>query len=194
MPRRILVIQGHPDPDPRRLCRALADAYAEGAAQAGHAVTRVDIAALDVPLLRTQHAFEQEPVPDGLRPAQEAIVAAEHIVLVFPLWLGTMPALVKAFLEQVMRPGVAFAYQEKGNPKLLLAGRSARLVVTMGMPAFVYRFWYFAHGLKGLERNILRFVGIAPVRETLFGMVGTASEDKRRAWLAKMRVLGAKGA
>ncbi|HYD68592.1 NAD(P)H-dependent oxidoreductase [Azospirillum sp.] len=194
MPRRIVVIQGHPDPEPRRLCRALADAYAEGAQEAGHSVTRVDIAALDFPLLRTQHAFEHEPVPDSLRPAQEAIVAAEHIVLVFPLWLGTMPALVKAFLEQVMRPGVAFAYQEKGNPKLLLGGRSARLVVTMGMPAFVYRFWYFAHGLKGLERNILRFVGIAPVRETLFGMVGAASEDKRRAWLEKMRVLGAKGA
>jgi len=194
MPRRIVVIQGHPDPDPRRLCRALADAYAEGATKAGHSVTRVDIAALDFPLLRTQHAFEHEPVPDSLRPAQEAIVAAEHIVLVFPLWLGTMPALVKAFLEQVMRPGVAFAYQEKGNPKLLLGGRSARLVVTMGMPAFVYRFWYFAHGLKGLERNILRFVGIAPVRETLFGMVGAASEDKRRAWLEKMRALGTRGA
>ncbi|HYH18836.1 MAG TPA: NAD(P)H-dependent oxidoreductase [Azospirillum sp.] len=194
MARRIVVIQGHPDPDPRRLCRALADAYAEGARAAGHSVTRVDIAALDVPLLRTQHAFEHEPAPESLRPAQKAIVEAEHVVLVFPLWLGTMPALVKAFLEQVMRPGVAFAYQEKGNPKLLLAGRSARLVVTMGMPAFVYRFWYFAHGLKGLERNILRFVGIKPVRETLFGMVGAASEAKRRSWLEKMRTLGTKGA
>lgn len=194
MARRIVVIQGHPDPDPRRLCRALADAYAEGARAAGHSVTRVDIATLDVPLLRTQHAFEHEPAPESLRPAQEAIVGAEHVVLVFPLWLGTMPALVKAFLEQVMRPGVAFAYQEKGNPKLLLAGRSARLVVTMGMPAFVYRFWYFAHGLKGLERNILRFVGIKPVHETLFGMVGAAGEAKRRSWLEKMRTLGARGA
>lgn len=194
MARRIVVIQGHPDPDPRRLCRALADAYAEAAQAAGHSVTRIDIAALDFPLLRTQDAFEHGAVPESLRPAQDAIVAAEHIVLVFPLWLGTMPALVKAFLEQVMRPGVAFAYQEKGNPRLLLAGRSARLVVTMGMPAFVYRFWYFAHGLKGLERNILHFVGIRPVRETLFGMVGAASEAKRRSWLEQMRALGARGA
>ncbi|MBP2314887.1 NAD(P)H-dependent oxidoreductase [Azospirillum soli] len=194
MSRRIVVVQGHPDPDPNRLCRALADAYAEGAREAGHAVTRIDLAALDFPLLRTQAAFEHEPVPETLRPAQEAIVAADHIVIIFPLWLGTMPALVKAFLEQVMRPGVAFAYQEKGTPKLLLTGRSARLVVTMGMPAFVYRWWYFAHGLKGLERNILRFVGIKPVRETLFGMVGTASEATRRKWLKRMRDLGALGA
>ena len=194
MPRRIVIIQGHPDPDPSRLCRALAEAYADGAAEAGHAVSRIDIAALDFPLLRTQTAFEHEPVPENLQPAQKAIVDADHIVLIFPLWLGTMPALVKAFLEQVMRPSATFAYQEKGFPKPLLAGHSARIVVTMGMPTFVYRWWYLSHGLKGLERSIFRFVGIKPIRETLFGMVGAASEAKRRSWLKRMHDLGAKAA
>jgi putative NADPH-quinone reductase len=188
--RRIVVIQGHPDPDPQRLCRALANAYAGAARSAGHAVAHVDLATLDIPLLRTQQAFEHEPVPEALRPAQQAIMEAQHIVLVFPLWLGTMPALVKAFLEQVMRPGVAFAYQERGMPKRLLKGKSARLVVTMGMPSFVFRWWFGAHGLRGLERSVLGFVGIAPVRETLFGMVGAASEARRAAWLQTMRKLG----
>jgi len=112
---------------------------------------------------------------------------------VFPLWLGTMPALVKAFLEQIMRPGVAFAYQEHGFPKRLLAGKSARLVVTMGMPVLAYRWWFFGHGIKGLERSILRFAGIRPVRASMFGMIGTASERTRRNWLERMRALGAKG-
>jgi putative NADPH-quinone reductase len=188
--RRIVVIQGHPDPDPQRLCRALANAYAGAARSAGHAVAHVDLATLDIPLLRTQQAFAHEPVPEALRPAQQAIMEAQHIVLVFPLWLGTMPALVKAFLEQVMRPGVAFAYQERGMPKRLLKGKSARLVVTMGMPSFVFRWWFGAHGLRGLERSVLGFVGIAPVRETLFGMVGAASEARRAAWLQTMRKLG----
>lgn len=190
MPRHILIIQGHPDASPGHLCRALADAYAEGAQAAGHSVARLDLAGLDVPLLRSQEAYEHAPVPDNLRPAQDAIVAAEHIVLVFPLWLGTVPALVKAFLEQVLRPGVAFAYRDKGFPELLLKGRSARVVVTMGMPAPLYRWWYLAHGVRGLERNILGFVGIKPVRETLFGMVGAASAEKRAAWLRRMRRLG----
>ena len=83
-----------------------------------------------------------ESIPAALAPARDAIVAAEHIVIVFPLWLGTMPALVKAFFEQAMRPGIAFEYRKQGFPKQLLAGRSARLVVTMGMPALIYR-WYF---------------------------------------------------
>jgi len=56
-----------------------------------------------------------------------------------------------------------------------------------------YRWWFFGHGLKGLERSILRFVGIRPVRESLFGMMGTASEARRRRWLEHMRSLGARG-
>jgi putative NADPH-quinone reductase len=193
MARRIAVIQGHPDPDPARLCRALGDAYAEGAQAGGHVVDRIDLARLDFQLLRDQQAFEHGEVPDVLRPASEAVRSADHLVIIFPLWLGTMPALVKGFLEQVMRPGVAFEYQAKGFPKKLFKGKSARLVVTMGMPAFAYRWLYMAHGLKGLERSILGFVGIGPIRETLFGGVGAATEEKRKSWLEKMRQLGAAG-
>lgn len=190
--RRILVIQGHPDPSPDRLCRALSAAYAEAARAAGHSVAEIDVATLSIPFLRSQHAYEHEPVPDNLLHAQQAVLEADHYVLVFPLWLGTMPAMLKAFLEQVMRPGVAFAYREKGFPELLLAGRTARVVVTMGMPALLFRWWYGAHGVRGLERNILNFVGIRPVRTTLFGGVGAADEAKRRSWLACMRDLGAR--
>jgi putative NADPH-quinone reductase len=57
--------------------------------------------------------------------------------MIFPLWHGTMPALLKAFIEQVMRPGVALRYRERGFPQGLLTGRSARLVVTVGMPATI---------------------------------------------------------
>ncbi|TAL03246.1 MAG: flavodoxin family protein [Rhodospirillaceae bacterium] len=192
-PRKIVVIQGHPDPAGNRLCHALADGYAEGAISGGHDVQRIEIATLDFPLLRTQTDFEDGTIPAVLSQAWEAIRSADHIVLIFPLWLGTMPALVKAFLEQVARPGYAFAYNKNGFPTKLLAGRSARLVVTMGMPALVYRVWYFAHGLRGLERSILNFVGIAPIRESLFGLVGVAKEAKRKRWLEQMWELGRRG-
>ena len=197
MPRRILVVLGHPDLNPRRLCRALADSYAEGARSAGHEVRRIDIARLDFPLLSSMEEFEHGMVPPDLKDAAEAIRRAEHIVFVFPLWLGTMPALLKAFLEQVMRPGVAFAYPKSGKDGFaatLLKGHSARVIVTMGMPAPLYRFWYLGHGIAGMRRNILNFVGIGPVREMLFGPVEGASEAKRDKWLATMRALGARAA
>ena len=190
MPRAVVIIQGHPDPAGNHLCHALADAYAAGALSAGHRVMRVELAQLEFPLLHTQQDFETGEIPTALLPARDAIVAAEHVVILFPLWLGTMPALVKAFLEQVMRPGTAFEYRKQGFPKRLLAGRSARLVVTMGMPALIYRWYFGAHGVRGLERSVLRFAGMKPVRETLLGMVQTADQAKRQRWLDRMSDYG----
>lgn len=190
---RILLIVGHPDATRRHFCHALADAYAAGARGRGHDVRLVDIARLDVTLLRSKDEWEQGSVPAALAPAQRDIQWAQHVVLFFPLWLGDMPALLKAFLEQVARPGFALDKQAC-NPlqARLLKGRSARVVVTMGMPALVYRWYFRAHSVKALERNILGFVGFAPVRETLVGSVESLDEAAGVAWLDKLRRLGAR--
>ncbi|MCJ7798441.1 MAG: NAD(P)H-dependent oxidoreductase [Polaromonas sp.] len=191
MTQRILLIQGHPDATQRHLGHLLEDAYASGALAAGHEVRSVQVAALDFPMLRSQEAWEHGELPASLLPAQTDIAWAQHLVLFFPLWLGDMPALLKGFLEQVARPGFAFK-AEGGNPygKKGLAGRSARVVVTMGMPALVYRWYFRAHSVKSLERNILGFVGIAPVHETLIGLVDHLGETGVAEWQARMRKLG----
>jgi putative NADPH-quinone reductase len=193
MPRKILILQGHPDPAGGHLCHAFARAYAEGAREAGHGVEYIEIAHLDFPLLQTQFDYEHGKLPESLIHAGELLGWADHYVILFPIWAGTMPALLKGFLEQVMRPGIAFEYQEKAFPKKLLAGRSARLMVTMGMPAFIYRFFYLAHGVKGLERSILKFSGISPVRTSYFGGIGAVHNPKAAGWLDMVRRLGAEG-
>jgi putative NADPH-quinone reductase len=105
-----------------------------------------------------------------------------------------MPAIARGFLEQVLRPGFALGRpSEGGMGTKLLKGRSARIVVTMGMPALVYRWYFRAHSLKALERNILGFVGIAPVHETLVGMIEGMSDTQRGQWLRQFTVLGREG-
>ena len=197
MGKRITIVQGHPDPDQGHLCHALAQAYADGARHAGHAVTTITVATLDFPLLRTQKDWVEGDTPDGLRDAQSHILDADHLLLIYPLWLGTLPAILKGFLEQVLRPSLASGELGK-EPSFsefskMLKGTSCRVVVTMGMPAAFYRFFFFAHSLKNLERNILKFVGIKPVRTTLYGMVESGGEEKRQKWIEEMRGLGAKG-
>jgi len=195
MGKRILLVQGHPDPAERHLNHALAQAYAAGAIDAGHELRRTEVALLDFPLLRSKSEWEAGALPAGLAQAQADIAWAEHLVFFFPLWLGGMPALLKGFLEQVARPGFALSKAQAGQmPEKLLKGRSARLVVTMGMPAAVYRWYFRAHSLKALERNILGFVGIGPIRETLIGMVEDMEPAQRDEWLTKMRSLGTDGA
>ena len=193
--RDILILQGHPDPAGGHLGHALAAAYAEGAHDAGHRVSTIDVAALDFPLLRSQAEWQHGALPPGLRPAQQAIGRADHLVLFFPLWLGDMPALLKGFLEQVARPGFAFE-ADATNPFAAkgLTGRSARVVVTMGMPALVYRFYFRAHSLRSLERNILGFVGIAPVHETLIGGVDQLGAAGVARWQHRLRGLGRQAA
>lgn len=191
MSRDILIVQGHPDASVRHFNHALADAYAEGARAAGHALRTVDVARLDFPLLRSKAEWDHGALPEALRPVQQDIAWAAHLVFFFPLWLGGMPALLKGLLEQVARPGFALSSLDAGSlPKKLLKGRSARLVVTMGMPALVYRWYFRAHSLKALERNILGFVGIAPIHETLVGSVEGLDDAGRRRWLARLAALG----
>ena len=104
-----------------------------------------------------------------------------------------MPALLKGFLEQVFRPQFAIAKPEGGKMgKKLLTGKSARIVVTMGMPAFVYRWYFGAHSLKSLERNILGFCGVGPIKASLFGLIEASSSATREMWLVKMRALGSR--
>ena len=106
---------------------------------------------------------------------------------------GSMPALVKAFFEQAFRPGFAVTRGEMSLNPGLLKGKSVRIVVTMGMPALVYRWFFLAHSLKSLERNILKFAGLKPIRETLIGGVESIGDGKRKAWLETLRRFGREG-
>lgn len=192
MAKRIFIILGHPDPRPERFGRALAAAYHRGATEGGHEVKVADVARLAFPSLTSRLEWEG-PVPETLRQAQEAMRWAEHLVIIFPIWLGTMPALLKAFFEQVLRPGFAIEQTGPGRWQRLLTGRSARLIVTMGMPSFIYRWYFRSHGIKSFERNVLDFVGIGPIHETLIGMVEDRDPATRERWLARLAELGRRG-
>jgi putative NADPH-quinone reductase len=184
------VLQGHPDPSPSRFCHALAESYAAGARANGHEIRLINIGSLEFPILRTRQEWESGPTPDAIRRCQDDVVWAEHIVIVFPLWLGALPALLKAFLEQLFRPGFAFSGTLGPGGAKPLKGRSARVIVTMGMPALFYRWFFGAHSLRSLERNILKFCGIGPVRDTIVGTVESGGDERHRRWLETMRALG----
>lgn len=187
---QIAVIDGHPDPSKERFCHALAAAYAEGASQGGHAVRTITLAERDIPFLRTQREWTQAAPPAQFREAQDTIKWADHLVIIYPLWLGDVPAYLKAFLEQVARPGYAFTSGPHGPVAGPLKGKSAHVIVTMGMPALVYRWFFLKHSLTSLKRNVLEFIGIRPVRETIIGTIETADHKK---WLERIHALGRAG-
>jgi putative NADPH-quinone reductase len=142
--------------------------------------------------MRTQQEFETGELPSSLLQPRDDMRWAEHWLFLFPLWHGTMPALFKGFLEHIFRPGFAMEYREKAFPKRLLSGRSARIVVTMGMPVMLYRWYFGAYGVRAFERSVLSFAGIKPIRESFYGL--QSSDDwKRSRWMEDMRKHGARG-
>jgi putative NADPH-quinone reductase len=191
--RRILVINGHPDASSQRFCAALAQRYADAARAAGHEVRLLSVGALAFDMLRSRAAFEDDEPAEVIFAAQQQILWAQHLVIVHPLWLGAAPAVLKGFFEQAFRYGFAMPRPGLDSPHGRLGGRSARLIVTMGMPAWIHRTVFGAFGVRAMVRGILRISGIGPVRVTLIGQV-EGSADHRRRWLDKVAAMGSEAA
>jgi putative NADPH-quinone reductase len=194
MTKRILLLDGHPDPAGERFVHALAAAYRAGAEEGKHDVHVTRVADLDFPLLRTQVDYETGKPVAAVRGLQSTLEWASHVVIIYPLWLGSMPALLKALLEQTLRPGFAFSTAALGfRPLKLLGDKTAHIIVTTGMPGLLYRWYFRAHSVRSLERNVLRYVGFRRVSTTVIGNAAGMSGAARVRWLERMRRLGRLG-
>lgn len=167
---KVLIINGNPQRE--SLCHSLCLAYQEGAEQAGHEVSMVQVREMQFdPVLREGYHDIQELEPD-LAAFQKKILWASHLVIVYPTWWGGMPALLKGLFDRSFLPGFAFRYHEK-DPfwDKLLKGRSAHLITTMDAPGLWYRLVYRSAGTNMLRNVILKFSGISPVKSTVIGRV-----------------------
>ena len=167
--KHILLINGNPDPSPDKLTSALARAYREGAEDDECVVREINIGDISFPWLHNASEFASVATDKAIIEAQGAFLAADHVVFIYPLWLGAAPALLKAYMEQVARGEFLLGKGAGRFPRGRLKGRSARVIVTMGMPAILYRIMFGAHGVKAFNRSILGMAGIKPVATTLFG-------------------------
>jgi len=175
--KKVLVFLGHEDCD--TLSGALADSYEKGAKEAGHDVKRINICDLQFdPLLHKGYKVIQELEPD-LKRVQEDMKWADHFVLFYPNWWGTMPALLKGMFDRMFLPGFAFKFQ--GKPwkwDKLLKGRSATVFITMNTRPFLA--WIlFGDNSNEIRRNVLKFAGFSPVRLVKVGPVEKISDEER---------------
>ena len=185
----ITIIVGHSQR--HSYCEALGEAYLRGAQAGGHAARLFTLAQMNFdPILREGYRRPQ-PLEADLAAARDAFLACEHVVFIFPLWCGDMPAIMKGFIERLLQPDLlAINEAGPGADWKVFKGKSARVIMTMGMPGWFYRFYYGAHALKLLRRNILHLVGIKPVRSTIYGMIAAVSGDRRKAWLREVEAVG----
>ena len=185
----ILIINGHPDKESFNW--ALANAYKTGAAKSGAEVKEIPIAALNFNVnLQFGYRKRTELEPD-LLDAQEKIKWADHIVWVYPVWWGSVPAILKGFLDRILLPGFAFKKRE-GSVwwDKFLTGKSSRIICTMDQPTWYYRFVNRSPSHFAMKKNTLQFVGIKKVRITAIGPLRLSTLQFREKWLRKVEQLG----
>lgn len=187
--KKILIINGHPDKE--SFCFALAESYKKGADLSRADCKLVHLIDLDFnPILTFGYRIISELEPDLVKMQQE-ILAADHLVLVYPNWWSTFPALLKGFIDRVFVPNFAFKYRENSLFwDKLLAGKTARMIVTMDTPKLYYFLMNINAGHNAMRIGVLEFCGIKPVKITSFAPVKSSDAVKRKKWLAEVEELG----
>ncbi|MEJ6394271.1 NAD(P)H-dependent oxidoreductase [Gymnodinialimonas sp. 2305UL16-5] len=193
--KRILITNGHPAET--SLSRALAEAYAEAAQEAGHEIRLRHLSALQ---FDPDHGYagygQQKPLEAALKAFQEDVLWANHIVLTTPMWWGGLPAKLKGLIDRVLVPGWAFDPRQRntlGMPHPLLTGRSGRAIVTSDTPAPFFGLFYRRALLRQIKGQIFKFIGISPTRMTHLAPASSATAETVDKWIDQMRALGRKG-
>ena len=189
---KILVVLAHPDPG--SLNHALADAAARAARLQGHAVTIVDLhAECFDPILTASEIPKGAPLPPWLERHCVDLAAADGIVVVHPNWWGQPPAILTGWIDRVIRPGVAYGFQEgdsgEGVPVGLLRARTAVVLNTSNTPPERER-EAFGDPLDAIWRRcVFELCGVKDVRRKTYSVVVTSTAEQRREWLADAAAL-----
>lgn len=191
MAKKILIINGHPDEESFNF--ALANAYKTGALSTGHEVQEIVVRDLKFnPNLQFGYRKRTDLEPD-LLDAREKITWADHIVIIYPVWWGSVPAMLKGFLDRVLLPGFAFKKRENSVWwDKFLTNKSGRIISTMDQPSWYYRLIYKRPSHHAMKKATLEFCGVKPVRITSIGPIRLSKDSYRSNWLKKVEVLGKK--
>ena len=188
----ILVILGHPRPG--SFNHAIADAVYGTVTRNGHRAILHDLYAERFdPCLPAGEIPEHGRVPEAIRKHCEDLQTADGIVIVHPNWWGQPPAILKGWIDRVIRPGVAYRFEEgdsgEGLPIGLLRAKAALVFNTSNTPPEREQA-VFGDPLEVLWRRcVFEFCGVQTFYRRMFTVVVTSTPQQRRAWLDEVAVL-----
>ena len=184
-----MIINGHPNKE--SLSFAFAEAYKRGALEGNFEVQEIVISNLKFnPNLEFGYQKRTELEPDLLE-SWEKIKWADHLVWIYPVWWGGIPAMMKGFIDRIFLPGFAFQYRENSIFwDKLLKGKSAHIITTLDQPSWYYWLVYGRPSVNQLKKSTLQFCGINPVKVSYFGIVKSSNEATRLKWISKVEAFG----
>ena len=189
--KRILVLNGHPAP--ASLGKSISETYVQAAEGAGHDVRIMHLHDLEFdPDFGFAGYSKHKPLEPDLEAFQANLIWSQHLVMVTPMWWGGLPAKLKGLIDRTLLPGWAFDPRtvKMGMPKPLLAGRTARGIVTSDTPDFFFGLLYRKALFRQIKGQIFHFVGLKPAKITHFAPASHAETDRVEKWLKTVAALG----
>jgi len=179
-----LIIYSHLNP--MSFTKAIVDKVEKVAKAKGEAVKIIDLygekfnPVLEFPDIESM--FMGKETPKDVKEYQDMVTWADHLTIVYPLWWGQMPAMLKGFIDRVFASGYAFEYTEKG-PEGLLKGKTAQLFISTGTPSEYYEQSGMLTAQKRINNaGIFGFCAIE-TNITFFGNVAMGTDEERKAYL-----------
>jgi putative NADPH-quinone reductase len=187
---QISFILAHPDSD--SFNHVIAQTVVETIKANGHTVFFHDLYQEEFdPLLNREEIAKDAELPEVIKQHCAELAAADGIVIVHPNWWGQPPAILKGWVDRVIRPGIAYEFLEgdagEGIPNGLLKA-SAALVFNTSNTESEREKNIFGDPLETIWKNcIFGLCGVTNFHRRMFTIVVTSTEAQRRSWLNKVK-------
>lgn len=182
-----LIIYGHPNP--KSFNHAILEKAKEVLEKKGDTVTVRDLYAINFdPILKPNDfiTFSQGKMPEDIAKEQDFIKKADRFIFIFPIWWGSMPAILKGYFDRVFAHGFAYQYEADGSATPLLADKTAVIINTTGGP----KEWYEASLKKGLDITVdqttFGFCGIKVDKHLYYYSIPSSTEERRKEILKSL--------
>lgn len=187
--KKILIINGHPFKF--SLSTALSERFFQGANRAGNEIRIINLNELKFdPILHKGYQEIQQLEPDLIK-AQNDIIWADHLVVIFPIWWSSPPALFKGFIDRTFLPGFAFKYHSgKTFWDKLLKGRTSEIILTTDAPNWWNKWILNDPAINMIKKGVLEFSGIKVTRVTSLAEIKNQNSDSIERILKKVEKLG----
>ena len=190
-PKNIVIICGHPDKE--SFTGSMADYYQMAAEEAGHTVQRVNIGELNFDPILHKGYKEIQPLEPDLKALQEKFLWANHIVIVYPNWWCTMPAILKGLFDRFWLPGFAFNFNKQTKQiEKHLKGRTGRVIILSGSHSPFKTWWQFGDYTNEIQYGIMEFAGIRTT-VSAYGPCEKVDDKIREKWGKEVAELGRRG-
>jgi NAD(P)H dehydrogenase (quinone) len=182
-----LILYAHPNP--ASFAHAILETLQNAYSQAGHDVVIRDLYALNFDPVLISRDFEVTragTVPADIATEQAHVAWADAITVIYPVWWGGFPAILKGWVDRVLLYGFAFRYGENGVEGLL-KGKRVILVANHGNPYDFYAQSGMHAAMKQIaDAGIFGFCGMEVLEQVYFGEVPSVDDVTRKGYLAQI--------